>query len=97
MTLEFTRHGEKRANQRAFRPSDIELIRRYGTFIRDRKTDENYLLRCKDADRAVRSLKKEIQRLERLRGCQAVIIGNKLVTVCRPDHKHERMLLRRAS
>ena len=93
--LTYSQHGDKRANQRGFRRCDVELIRNCGTLIEDRQA-EVYLLRNKDVEREISARKKDIQRLERMRGCEAVIIGNRLVTVHHTSRSHEKRLLRRA-
>ncbi len=94
--LRYTKHGEQRANQRGFRGSDVELIRHCGTAVEDRRHAEVYLLRNKDVEREISARKQEIQHLERLRGCQVVIVGNQLVTVLHTSRSREKSLLRRA-
>ncbi len=93
--LEYTKHGEQRANQGAFRRNDVGLIRRCGTLVPDRQA-EVYLLRNKDVEREISERKQEIQRLERMRGCEVVIVGNQLVTIHHTSRRHEKRLLRRA-
>ena len=93
--LKYTKHGEQRANQRGFRRTDVEIIRHWGTVIPDQKA-EVYFLRKKDVERAISVQKQEIQRLERLNGCEVVIIDNQLVTVYQTSRRHEKTLLRRA-
>ncbi len=93
--LKYTKHGDQRINQRGFRGSDVGLIRRCGTLVPDRQA-EVYLLRNKDVEREISARKQEIQHLERLRGCQVVIVGNQLVTVLHTSRSHEKSLLRRA-
>ena len=93
--LNFTKHGEQRANQRGFRRTDVEIIRQCGTVIPDHQA-EIYLLLNKDVEREISARKQEIQRLERLSGCEVVIIDNQLVTVHQTSRRHEKTLLRRA-
>ncbi len=95
MSVRFTNHGEKRANQRGFRRSDVELIRRCGTPVEDRQA-EVYLLRNKDVEQEISALKQQIQRLEHMRGCKVVFADNQLVTVHHTTRTHEKTLLRRA-
>ena len=95
MSIRYTNHGEKRANQRGFRRSDVELIRRCGTPVEDRQA-EVYLLLNKDVEQEISARKQEIQGLERMRGCEVVIVGNRLVTVHHTTRRHEKTLLRRA-
>ncbi len=93
--LGYTKHGDKRANQRGFSRADIGLIRRCGTLVPDRQA-EVYLLRNKDVECEIKERKQEIQRLERMRGCEVVIIGNQLVTVHHTSRRHQKRLLQRA-
>ncbi len=93
--LKYTKHGDQRINQRGFRRNDVGLIRRCGTLVPDRQA-EVYLLRNKDVEREISARKQEIQHLERLRGCQVVIVGNQLVTVLHTSRSREKSLLRRA-
>ncbi len=95
MSVRYTNHGEKRANQRGFRGSDVELIRRCGTLVADRQA-EVYVLRNKDVEREISARKREIQGLERMRGCEVVIVGNELVTIHHTSRRQEKTLLRRA-
>ena len=94
MSVRYTKHGEKRASQRGFRRSDVDLIRRYGAPIPDRRS-EVYLLLNKDVEREISMRKQEIQRLERMRGCEIVIADDQLVTVHHTSRRHEKTLLRR--
>ncbi len=93
--LQYTKHGDQRANQRGFRRNDVGLIRRCGTLVPDRQA-EVYLLRNKDVEREISARKQEIQHLERMRGCEVVIVGNQLVTIHHTSRRHEKRLLRRA-
>ncbi len=92
--LKYTKHGDQRANQSGFRRNDVGLIRRCGTLVPDRQA-EVYLLRNKDVEHEIRTRKQEIQHLERLRGCEVVIVGNQLVTIHHTSRRHEKTLLRR--
>ena len=95
MSVRYTKHGGQRANQRGFRRSDVELIRRCGTPVEDRQA-EVYLLRNKDVEQEISALKQQIQRLEHMRGCKVVFADNQLVTVHHTTRTHEKRLLRRA-
>lgn len=95
MSLHFTKHGEMRANQRGFSKTDISLIRQCGTPIPDRHV-EVYLLLNKDVEREINKRKQEIQRLERLRGCEAVIDDNEIITAHHTSRRHLKRLLQRA-
>ncbi len=92
--LKYTKHGDQRINQRGFHRNDVGLIRRCGTLVPDRQA-EVYLLRNKDVEREIRARKQEIQNLERMRGCEVVIVGNQLVTIHHTSRRHEKTLLRR--
>lgn len=94
MPIEYTRHGERRANQRGFRRGDVDLIRYCGTLIADRQA-EVYVPLNKDVEQAISVRKREIQRLEKMRGCEVVIIDSHLVTVHHSSRRHEKALLRR--
>ncbi len=93
--LKYTKHGDQRANQRGFRGNDAGLIRRCGTLVPDRQA-EVYLLRNKDVEHEISARKQEIQRLERMRGCEVVIVDNQLVTIHHTSRRHQKQLLRRA-
>ncbi len=92
--IEYTKHGDQRANQRGFRRNDVELIRRCGTIVPDRQS-EVYWLSAKDTEREIKERKQEIQDLERMRGCEVVFVGSQLVTVHHKSRTHEKTLLRR--
>jgi hypothetical protein len=95
MAIKYTKHGEKRINQRGFLPKDIELIRQYGTRLRDRSA-EVYFLRNKDVDERIKDLKRQIQCLDRVRGCKAAYTQDEaLITAHHTTRKHEKKLLRR--
>jgi hypothetical protein len=94
MSVNLSKHGERRMKQRGFRQTSAELIRRCGTPIDD-VDSEVYFLRDKDIDAQVHQLKQEMQTIERLRGCKAVFAGDTLVTVVRAGRSHEKTLLRR--
>lgn len=95
MALRDTKHGEQRVNQRGFIRKDLELIRNCGTRLEDRCA-EVYFLRNKDVDDEIKKLKRQIQSLERLRGCKvAYTSGDALITAHHTTRKHEKKLLRR--
>ena len=96
MSIKLSKHGERRVNQRGFRQSSARLIRRCGTLINDADA-EVYFMRDKDIDTQVCLLKREIQEIERLRGCKAVFAGDTLVTIVRAGRSHKKVLLRRVT
>ena len=94
MSVSFSKHGKQRINQRGFQQTSAELIRRCGTPIDDADA-EVYFLRDKDIEAQVHQLKRQIQEIERLRGCKAVFAGDTLVTIVRAGRNHKKTLLRR--
>lgn len=96
MSVRFTRHAHTRANQRSFTMNDIELIRMFGTEIPD-DDKEVYFMRKKDVVIARDSFKREIQRLEKLTGCAAVLSGDNVITIYHATEEAEKRLLRRQS
>lgn len=96
MALIDTRHGEQRVHQRGFIRKDLELIRSCGTRLEDRSA-EVYFLRNKDVEDRIKELKRQIQSLERLRGCKvAYTSDDALITAHHTTRKNEKKLLRRA-
>ncbi len=87
--MELTNHAEKRMQQRGRSEGDIALITSYGTQTRD-----GYLLRNRDADQRIHALKKEIGRIERLKGW-AVITAEKdvVVSVYPADRRKQRKMI----
>jgi len=71
-----TRHGERRMRQRGMRNGDVQLVLAHATQV----DDETWMLRAQDADRAIQSCKRTIQRLERLRDSKFVIRNSRIVT-----------------
>jgi len=94
MSVTIWKHAEKRINQRGFKHTSAELIRRCGTLIHDPKA-EVYFLRDKDAEAYVHQLKRQIQEIEQLRGCKAVFAGDTSVTIVRAGRKHKKSMIRR--
>lgn len=94
MSVRFTKHAQARANQRCFTVDDIRWIRMFGTEIPDNE-GEVYLMCKKDINAVCGSLKKTLQRLERLAGCAAILSGDDVVTMYRATPKGEKRLLRR--
>ena len=91
MNIEHTEHSRSRAQQRGLRKGDIETIIERGTPV----DHESVMLLGRDVDREVRRLKREIRKLERLRGfCIVTASDNKIVTVYRPRKNIEKSILR---
>ena len=76
--LSLSRHAEVRMTQRGMRPFDFDLIRRYGSELPG-DIHDIYFLGHKDGRRAIKRLKREIQRLERRRRERKVVVANETV------------------
>jgi len=94
MSLALSNHAEVRANQRGILASDIELVRACGELMEDQSA-EVYVLLDRNVQEEIRRRKREIQRLEHLRGTQVVCSGDRVITVCRLNRGSEKNLLRR--
>jgi hypothetical protein len=68
-----SKHLQTRCQQRGFRDDDLRLIAHEGTDARD-----GVVLLKKDAERAIRQRKKEIQQLERLAGVLIILDADSL-------------------
>ncbi len=74
--LPITRHGQSRMQQRGIRLADLDVLLTHGTDIgRDR-----IMLRTRDAAKIIRSLKKQIAKIERLTDKVLVVPEGELVT-----------------
>ena len=93
MSVRLSKHAEQRINQRGFKRSSAELIRCWGTPVKDPET-EVYFLRNNDVDTQVRQLKRQIHEIEQLRGCKAVFADDTLVTIVRTGRNHKKALMR---
>ena len=71
-----TRHGEIRMSQRCIRETDLEVILAHGTEIGRNRI----MLKRRDAAEAIRSLKKQIDNIERLTDKVLVVVDGQLVT-----------------
>jgi len=89
--LALTRHAEARIRQRGLRERDVALVLDAATPL----ADEAWLLTAADADRAIAIRKREIEQLQRLRGCKVVVSGDAVVTVCHTRPAIRRRALRR--
>ena len=74
--MTYTHHADIRMNQRGLRKKDVELIVEYGSQI----TDDRIQLRRQDVHAAITRLRRDIQRLEKLRGRVVVCDGREVVT-----------------
>jgi hypothetical protein len=80
MTLELTRHVERRLRQRGLRECDLEFVLRHGSHLGDA-----VVLTNKDAEAAIAEHRREIARLGRLRGTAVFTKESAVVTVFRPS------------
>jgi hypothetical protein len=86
-----TRHASERMRQRGFRDADLALLLDAATPV----DDQAWLLTATDADREIARRKREIEQLQRLRGCKVVISGEAIVTVCHMRPSASRLAIRR--
>ena len=77
-SLALTRHAEARIRQRGLRERDLALVLEAATPL----AHDAWLLTAVDADREIARCKREIEQLQRLRGCKVVVSGDAIVTVC---------------
>lgn len=89
--LVVTRHTEARMRQRGFREGDLALLLEAATPV----ADDAWLLTATDADREISRRKREIEQLQRLRGCKVVVSDDAIVTVCHMRPAALRLALRR--
>ncbi len=75
-SIAITRHGEARLSQRGIRRSDLDILLAHGAEI----APDRFMLRKRDAAKAISDLKRQIARLERLAGKEAVVAGGRLIT-----------------
>jgi len=88
---ELSDHGAERLQQRGVRETELPLLLHCSTPV-----DEHVLqLMDADVDREVAQRKREIEALERLRGCQVVLNGEAVVTVYHPTKRRMKRNLRR--
>ncbi|MBT5378971.1 MAG: hypothetical protein HOL08_07950 [Opitutae bacterium] len=86
--MKLTKHAEIRLQQRGMKPSDIDLIMEHGASMRD-----GFFLRRQDVQNATSSLKKTIQRLEKLAGHAVIAKGESVLTAYIPDKYRERLFM----
>ena len=86
-----TRHAEVRLSQRALRDADIAFLIGAATPL----ARNEWLLTNADVDREIAKHKREIQRIERLRGVKVVVAGDIVVTAYHSCQRIQRRTLRR--
>lgn len=90
-TLAVTHHAKARMRQRGLRERDLSLLLDAATPL----ADDSWLLTATDVDREIARRKREIEHLQRLRGCKIVVSGDTIVTVCHMRPAALRRALRR--
>ena len=65
--VHYTFHADMRVRQRGFSPKDVGLVIQYGEIVND-----GYLLTSKAVEHRKATLKKELQRLDKLRNVAVI-------------------------
>lgn len=86
-----TRHVTQRMQQRGLRAADLRLLLDEASQV----APDTLLLTERDAERAIRTRKREIQDLERLKGTKAVVEEGVIVTCCHSTQLDQKRVLRR--
>ena len=89
--LVLTHHAETRMRQRGLRGTDLDLLLASAT----RLADDAWLMTDAVTEREIARRKREIEQLQRLRGCKIVVVGDAIVTVCHMRPVARRRALRR--
>lgn len=85
-----TAHAETRMRQRGLRDADLDLILSCATQV----APDAYMLTHADTQHEITRLKRQIQCLERLRGCKVIVKGATVVTCYHARHNEQRRTLR---
>lgn len=86
--LEMTKHAAARIRQRGLTERDVSLIRASGESV-----DDGFLMTNRAIDLQVQVLRREITRIEKLRGVAVIEGAGKVITVYRADKRRVRRLL----
>lgn len=88
LDLTVTTHAQARLRQRGFKKADVEAVLSAAT----RLSGDAFFLSKRDAQREIEKRKREIQQLERLKGAELILVGEKLITAyhCDPSHRAKR-------
>lgn len=89
--LSLSAHAEARMRQRGLRPGDLACVVALGRAIEGGA----FLLAAAEADGEIARLKRQIGRLERLRGAKVVLSGDLVLTAYVPSRAGQRRALRR--
>ncbi len=89
--LTLTRHAEARMRQRGLRDADIPVLLAVATPL----AHDAWLVRDADAEREIARRKREIEQLQRLRGCKIVVSDDAIITVCHMRKRPARHALRK--
>ena len=79
--LLITKHAQARMRQRGLREADLDLILEYGTEI----GQDRIMLKERDVDKIIQSLKRQIAKLERLKNKVIVVTDGRLITTYHPN------------
>lgn len=85
-----THHAEVRMRQRGLRDNDIRLLLRASSQV----SPDVYLLTEQDVAHEIARRKREIQSLERLKGCKVVVEQGCIVTCYHAGSKNQKKTLR---
>jgi len=85
---DLSKHAAARIRQRGITERDVNLIRAVGESVED-----GVLMTNRAIDLQVQALRREMIRLERLRGIALIECDNKIITVYRADKKRMHRLL----
>jgi len=85
---DMTKHAVARIRQRGLTERDLSLIRAVGESVED-----GILMTNRAIDLQVQALRREIIRIERLRGVAVIERADKIITVYRADRKRVHRLL----
>ena len=88
--LSLTRHAEARMRQRGLRDTDLDLLLAAATPL----ANDAWLMTNAATDREIARRKREIEQLQRLRGCKLVIAGDVVITICHTRQATQRQVLR---
>lgn len=85
--ITLTAHAGARMRQRGFKEQDLNLIREVGERVED-----GYLMSNRAVEARIHALRRQIIRLEHLRGAPLIEADSVVVTVYRPDKDRVRRL-----